>query len=153
MSETIGVDIAEIIRSTEIPEGKIVIHANTPSYVGSHVTGFSNMVKAMVTYLAEPSEEKTQTINIIPGYVEPSDMKEIKRILKLMNVPFIMFPDTSDVVNSPITGKYSMSPKGGAKVEDIKKSGSSKATIAMGSFSSKDVHTNWKQNAKTCPHH
>jgi nitrogenase molybdenum-iron protein beta chain len=138
LSETIGDDIAEIIRSTEIPEGKIVIHANTPSYVGSHVTGFSNMVKAMVTYLAEPSEEKTQTINIIPGYVEPSDMKEIRRILKLMNVPFIMFPDTSDVVNSPITGKYSMYPKGGAKVEDIKKSGSSKATIAMGSFSSKD---------------
>ena len=31
----------------KIPKGKYVIHANTPSYVGSHVTGFSNMTKAM----------------------------------------------------------------------------------------------------------
>ena len=138
LSETIGDDIGEIIRSTEIPEDKIVIHANTPSYVGSHVTGFSNMVKAMVTYLSEATEEKTDTINIIPGYVEPSDMKEIKRILNMIQVPFIMFPDTSNVVNSPLTGKYSMYPKGGTQIEDLKKTGSSKATVAMGSFSSKD---------------
>ena len=119
-------------------KSKIVIHANTPSYVGSHVTGFSNMVKAMVTYLSEPTEEKTDTINIIPGYVEPSDMKEIKRILSMIQVPFIMFPDTSNVVNSPLTGKYSMYPKGGTQIEDLKRTGSSKATVAMGSFSSKD---------------
>jgi nitrogenase molybdenum-iron protein beta chain len=138
LSETIGDDISDIIRGAKIPEGKVVIHANTPSYVGSHVTGFSNMVKAMVAYLAEDTEVKNSTINIIPGYVEPSDMKEIKRIMKLLNAPYIMFPDTSDVVNAPMTGKYEMYPKGGTKVEEIRKSGSSKATIAMGSFASKD---------------
>lgn len=138
LSETIGDDIGEIIRSSQIPEGKIVIHANTPSYVGSHVTGFANMVKAMVTYLAEPSEEKNEVINLLPGYVEPSDMKEMKRILNLLKAPFIMFPDTSDVVNAPLTGRYQLYPKGGARVEDIQKSGHSKATIAMGSFASKD---------------
>jgi nitrogenase molybdenum-iron protein beta chain len=138
LSETIGDDIGDIIRSSEIPEGKTVIHANTPSYVGSHVTGFSNMVKAMITYLAENTETKTNTINIIPGYVEPSDMKEIKRILNLLDAPFIMLPDTSNVVNAPMTGKYEMYPKGGTKVDEIKKTGSSKATIAMGSFASRD---------------
>jgi nitrogenase molybdenum-iron protein beta chain len=45
LSETIGDDLVSIISSTEVPEGKLVIHANTPSYVGSHITGFSNMVK------------------------------------------------------------------------------------------------------------
>ena len=138
LSETIGDDVGEIIRSTSIPEGKVVIHANTPSYVGSHVTGFANMVKAMVTYLAEPSEDKTETINIIPGYVEPCDMKEIKRILGLLKVPYIMYPDTSNVVNSPLTGKYEMYPKGGVTIDEIKKSGASRATIAMGEFSSRD---------------
>ena len=138
LSETIGDDVGEIIRSTSIPEGKVVIHANTPSYVGSHVTGFSNMVKAMVTYLAEPSEEKNETVNIIPGYVEPCDMKEIKRILSLLKAPYIMYPDTSNVVNSPLTGKYEMYPKGGVTIDEIKKSGASRATIAMGEFSSKD---------------
>jgi len=138
LSETIGDDIGDIIRGAKIPEGKLVIHANTPSYVGSHVTGFSNMVKAMVSYLAENTEEKNDTINIIPGYVEPSDMKEIKRILNLLKAPFIMLPDTSEVVNAPMTGKYEMYPKGGTKIEDLKKTGSSKATIAMGSFASKE---------------
>ncbi len=138
LSETIGDDVGEIIRSTSIPEGKVVIHANTPSYVGSHVTGFANMVKAMVTYLAEPSEKINETINIIPGYIEPCDMKEIKRILGLLKAPYIMYPDTSNVVNSPLTGKYEMYPKGGTTIADIKRSGSSRATIAMGEFSSKD---------------
>ena len=138
LSETIGDDVGEIIRSTSIPEGKVVIHANTPSYAGSHVTGFANMVKAMVTYLAESSEEKNETINIIPGYIEPCDMKEIKRILSLLKAPYIMYPDTSNVVNSPLTGKYEMYPKGGVTIDEIKKSGASRATIAMGEFSSKD---------------
>jgi nitrogenase molybdenum-iron protein beta chain len=96
------------------------------------------MVKAMVTYLAEPSEEKNETINIIPGYIEPCDMKEIKRILSLLKAPYIMYPDTSNVVNSPLTGKYEMYPKGGVTIDEIKKSGASRATIAMGEFSSKD---------------
>ena len=63
-----------------------VIHANTPSYVGSHVTGFANMVKAMVDYFAEPTGKKNGQVNVIPGWVEPRDMGEIKRLAKLMGV-------------------------------------------------------------------
>ncbi len=54
LSETIGDDIPQIVAKArdegKIPPGKYVIHANTPSYVGSHVTGFANMVKGMVDY-------------------------------------------------------------------------------------------------------
>lgn len=141
LSETIGDDIGDIIKNTmpKLPEGKIVIHANTPSYTGSHVTGFSNMVKAMVTYLAESKrEKKNKTINVIPGFVEPSDMKEMKRMLALLGAKYIMFPDTSGVVNAPLTGRYEMYPDGGTSIEKIKKSGESQVTLAFGSFSSKD---------------
>jgi len=117
LSETIGDDLSEIISSTNIPKGKTVIYANTPSYVGSHITGFSNMTKAMVTHLASKDENGgNNKLAIIPGFVEPSDMAEIKRILKLIGIPFIMFPDTSGVLNSPNTGKYVMYPKGGVTV-------------------------------------
>jgi len=48
LSETIGDDLNQIIGKArdegKIPPGKRVIYANTPSYVGSHVTGFSNMI-------------------------------------------------------------------------------------------------------------
>lgn len=137
LSETIGDDLSEIIKATNIPEGKTVIYANTPSYVGSHVTGFSNMCKAMVTHLAEKKEgKKAKGINILPGYIEPSDMLEIKRITSMLNVPFTMFPDTSNVVATPNTGKYEMYPEGGTRVKDIRKSGNALATIALGKFSS-----------------
>jgi len=137
LSETIGDDVGEIIKSTDIPEGKTVIYANTPSYQGSHVTGFSSMCKAMVTQIAEKKEgKKAKGINILPGYIEPSDMMEIKRMATLLKVPFTMFPDTSSVVATPNTGKYDMYPKGGTTVKEIKKSGNAIATIALGKLSS-----------------
>ena len=56
LSETIGDDVGQIaakaIAEGKVPEGKHVIHASTPSYVGSHVTGFSNMCASMAKYFA-----------------------------------------------------------------------------------------------------
>ena len=82
LSETIGDDLPNIIRQAEIPEGKTVIHVNTPSYQGSHVTGFSGMCKAMVSYLAQSdSPVKKSQMNVLPGFVNPGDMREIRRIV------------------------------------------------------------------------
>ncbi|WP_371374087.1 nitrogenase molybdenum-iron protein subunit beta [Sporomusa aerivorans] len=140
LTETIGDDIPSIIKSSEIPEGKLVIHANTPSYQGSHITGFSNMTKGMVSYLAEAtSPVKKEQVNLIPGFVNPGDMREIKRIVKAMGIKFVMFPDTSGVMDSPMTGKFDMYPKGGATVAQIKDSGNSKLTLALGRFASSDA--------------
>lgn len=140
LSETIGDDIPTYIQQAKeedgyVPEGKYVIHCNTPSYVGSHITGWSNMVTGMVKYLSEKEEPKQQ-LNVIPGYVEPSDTREIKRLLKQLAVDAIVFPDTSDVVDTPQTGTYRMFPKGGTTVEQLKRTGDSVATIACGLFTS-----------------
>ncbi|QDR82824.1 nitrogenase molybdenum-iron protein subunit beta [Sporomusa termitida] len=140
LTETIGDDIPSIIKSAEVPEGKLVIHANTPSYQGSHITGFSNMTKGMVAYIAETaSPVKKEQANIIPGFVNPGDMREIKRIVKAMGIKFIMFPDTSGVMDAPMTGKFTMYPQGGATVAQIKDSGNSKITLALGRFASSDA--------------
>ncbi|MDI6898105.1 nitrogenase molybdenum-iron protein subunit beta [Methanocella conradii] len=137
LSETIGDDVPTIIKQSEVPEGKIVIHANTPSYVGSHVTGFSNMCKAMVSYLAESDgRAKKERVNILPGFVNPGDMREIKRLVRELGVEMTMFPDTSNVVDAPLTGRYEMYPEGGATVAEIRDSGNSKLTLALGAWSS-----------------
>jgi nitrogenase molybdenum-iron protein beta chain len=139
LSETIGDDIPQIIAAAKdkkhIPDGKYVIHCNTPSYVGSHVTGFSNMVKAMVSYFSEPGPQ-TKTINIIPGWVEPSDMREIKRICAGMGLSIIMFPDTSNVLDCPQTGSFEFYPKGGTMISDLKCTGQSQMTLALGRMAS-----------------
>ncbi|MEW6347615.1 MAG: nitrogenase component 1 [Thermodesulfobacteriota bacterium] len=140
LSETIGDDIPQIARKADadgkIPKGKYVIHVNTPSYVGTHVTGFANMTKAMVDYFAQTNGKRLDQINLIPGYVEPSDMEEIKRIADVMGVRTVLFPDTSGVLNRPQTGKYEMFPKGGVTVEALRTTGSSMATIALGPMAS-----------------
>lgn len=139
LSETIGDDIPTIIKSAEIPPGKVVIHANTPSYQGSHVTGFANMTKAMVSYLstAQPGGKKEQ-INVLPGFVNPGDMREIKRIVAAMGIAYILFPDTSGVMDAPMTGQYTMFPRGGTRVSDIVDAGNSMLTLGLGAYASSD---------------
>jgi nitrogenase molybdenum-iron protein beta chain len=140
LSETIGDDIPQIINKAKtdgkIPQGKFVFHANTPSYVGSHVTGFANMTKAMVDYFAQPNGRKTTTVNLIPGFVEPADMAEIRRMAMELGVKPIIFPDTSKVLNGPLTGKHKMFPEGGVTIEALQQSGSSMGSIAMGGLAS-----------------
>ncbi len=142
LSETIGDDLPQIKKKAEtegkIPEGKYVISASTPSYSGSHVTGFSNMVKAMAD-MAEPTGTKNGKINIIPGWVEPADMEEITRLTNLMAVNTVLFPDTSGVLNGPLSGEYKMFPDGGTTVAELKSTGDSMGTLALGEWCSADA--------------
>jgi nitrogenase molybdenum-iron protein beta chain len=138
LSETIGDDIPQIaekaIEEGKVPAGKFVIHANTPSYVGAHPTGFANMTKAMVDYFSKVTREDkvARRVNIIPGYVEPADMAEIKRMAKLMGLDPIMFPDTSGVLDAPITGVHDMYPSGGVTIDELFATGDAQHTIALG---------------------
>ncbi|MBN7575749.1 MAG: nitrogenase molybdenum-iron protein subunit beta [Clostridium beijerinckii] len=136
LSETIGDDLKGFIDAIDIPEGKYVLHANTPSYVGSHITGFSNMVTGFIKGLSKTTGVKNGKMCVIPGFVNPGDMREVKRLLKLMGVDFTMLPDTTGVFDAPMTGKYEMYPKGGTKIQDIIELGDCEKTLALGSFAS-----------------
>lgn len=136
LSEVIGDDMVQIIKKAydekKIPAGKVVIHANTPSFKGSHVTGYANMAAAMVTYFAKNTGKKNGKVTLIPSFIEPSDMSEIKHLADELGISYIMYPDTSDVVNGPMDGKFHMYPKGGCRKEDIEASGDSIASFAIG---------------------
>jgi nitrogenase molybdenum-iron protein beta chain len=154
LSETIGDDVGDIVREfgPKLPEGKTVIYASTPSYQGSHITGFSNMCKAMVDQVAETTGTKNESINIFPGFIEPSDMEEIKRIAAQLKIDITMYPDTSGVVSSPIKGTYEMYPEGGTTIKAIKASGDAKATLALGSFSSEAAAFALEKKCNVEPH-
>jgi nitrogenase molybdenum-iron protein beta chain len=142
LSETIGDDLPQITekarQSGKIPEGRHVIFASTPSYVGSHVTGFSNMVKGMLT-VAEPAGRKNGRVNIIPGWVEPADMEEIKRLAALVGVDITLFPDTSGVLNGPLSGEFRMFPEGGVTIRQLKHTADAIGTLALGEWCSADA--------------
>ncbi len=142
LSETIGDDLPQIFAKARnegtVPPGKTLIGAATPSYVGSHVTGFANMVKAMAD-LAAPTGKKNGKVNIIPGWVEPSDMEEIKRLARLVGADITLFPDTSGILNGPLSGEYHMFPKGGVTVTELQGCGDAIGTLALGEWCSADA--------------
>jgi nitrogenase molybdenum-iron protein beta chain len=119
-----------------VPEGKLVVHCNTPSYVGSHVTGFGAMVAGFIKRLADPKAEKTSRIGVLPGFVNPGDLREIKRCLKLAGLEFAMLPDQSDVLDGPMTGSYDMFPDAGTTLEEIRSLGGCRKILALGEFAS-----------------
>ncbi|HEX3023713.1 MAG TPA: nitrogenase molybdenum-iron protein subunit beta [Chitinophagaceae bacterium] len=143
LSETIGDDVNQILQKARdehhVPEGKFVIHCNTPSYVGSHVTGYANMVTAMVKYFSARTVTRKNQLNLICGWAEPSDMKEIKRIASVLETKVVLFPDTSDVMDLPMTGKHEFYPKGGVTIDELRSTGDSKFTIGLGSFCTEEA--------------
>ena len=141
LSETIGDDVGSYIQDMDIPEGKIVLHTNTPSYVGSHVNGFFNMMCGFIRYLAEKTQASNGKVAVFPGFVNPGDMRELKRMMKVMAVPFTLFPDTSGVMDAPMTGTYSMYPKGGTSIPEIRGLGDCRQVIALGELTSAEPAT------------
>jgi nitrogenase molybdenum-iron protein beta chain len=143
LSETIGDDMTQIISKAKddgcVPEGKQVIYCNTPSYVGTHVTGYANQLTAFVNFFSTATPKKRNVINLVAGWMEPSDMREIKRLSKVMEARTILFPDMTDVLDAPLDGHYKMYPNGGTTIENMKLTGDSKFTIGLGQSCTEDA--------------
>jgi nitrogenase molybdenum-iron protein beta chain len=143
LSETIGDDMTQIISKAgeegKIPEGKKVIYCNTPSYVGTHITGYSNQLASFIKFFSAATSKKRNTVNLVAGWMEPSDMRELKRIAGVMEARTIMFPDMSGVLDAPLTGKFKMYPDGGTSIRDMVATGDSKFTIGLGAYSTEDA--------------
>ncbi|MDR2295831.1 MAG: nitrogenase molybdenum-iron protein subunit beta [Clostridiales Family XIII bacterium] len=132
LSETIGDDLGSYIADMDIPEGKIVVHAGTPSYVGSHINGFFNMMMGFMNYLTQKTGKGNGKTAIFPGWVNPGDIRELKRIAGLMGVESTFFPDQSGILDAPMTGRYALYPEGGTTVDEIRGLGDSEGLIALG---------------------
>jgi nitrogenase molybdenum-iron protein beta chain len=143
LSETIGDDLNQIVSKANedglVPEGKYVIYCNTPSYVGTHITGYSNQVAAMVKFFSTATPKKKNVVNLVAGWMEPSDMREIKRLAQVMEARTIMFPDMTGVLDTPLNGKYVMYPNGGTTIPELRATGDSKFTIGLGQYCTEDA--------------
>lgn len=148
-SEIIGDDMAgfikiakeEMVKKMGEKEANSVkiIPISTPSFVDSHFKGYDNAIKALVDNLARDPTNANEKINIIPGMVNPGDVREIKHILAMMGVEGIILTDISDPFDSPLrpsaTEFKPFYPKGGTTVEEICDSSNSLGTISLCSYS------------------
>jgi len=115
MAEVIGDDLGAFI-STSKQEGHIptdfpVPYAHTPSFVGSHITGYDNMLKGILTTLAKDQKSATSNgkFNFNLGF-DPyvGNVRELKRILELFGIDYTVLSDNSDSFDSPNTGEFQM---------------------------------------------
>ncbi|QKF80580.1 nitrogenase molybdenum-iron protein subunit beta [Halarcobacter ebronensis] len=160
MAEVIGDDLnAFVIGAREEAEGELdnieIPYAHTPSFVGSHITGYDNMMKSILEQLNPPKAEAKdeERINIIPGF-EPyiGSLREIKKISKLFGDKIIMIGDHEDQWDTG-AGEYKLYA-GGTTIADTKTAINAKATISLQKYSTvstaKTIKNKWKQDYVTC---
>ena len=133
LSETIGDDIPAFIDEflDNNPEVTIpILSVRTPSYVGTHITGFDNFLKELALKLPRKSRPNGK-VNVIPGWVNPGDLREIKHILREMDIPGLVLTDYSDTLDGGLYSPKPHFPRGGNTLDELKDSANAKGTIAL----------------------
>jgi nitrogenase molybdenum-iron protein beta chain len=137
LSETIGDDIPAIIDEflDKHPDVTIpILSVKTPSYIGNHTTGFDNFLKEIALNLPDRRKKKGETngrINIIPGWVNPGDIRELKHMLREMGLHGLWITDYSETLDGGYYNPRPHFPRGGTTIEELRSSSKSLATIAL----------------------
>jgi nitrogenase molybdenum-iron protein beta chain len=97
------------------------------------------MVKGILKGFAKKTGAPNGKVNIIPGFCEPSDMAEIRRLCGMLGVEIVMVPDTDGVVNGPLTGTYEMFPNYGTTPEEVATMGDAKGSIGLGRWATAEA--------------
>ncbi len=141
MAEVIGDDLDSFIKTAKqkevIPESFDVPFAHTPSFVGSHITGYDNMMKGILTHFWDGKERKAgNSVNLLGGFDGycVGNNRELKRMMGLMGVDYTLLSDPSDVFDTPADGQFRMYD-GGTTLEATKAALNAKATFALQGFS------------------
>ncbi len=137
LSETIGDDIPGTIDEFQEKNPDItipILSVKTPSYIGNHTTGFDNFLREIANSLPDKRKKKGETngkINIIPGWVNPGDIRELKHIVREMGLHGLWLTDYSETLDG---GYYEPRPhfaRGGTTVEELRSSSKSLATVSI----------------------
>lgn len=140
IAEVIGDDLNAYIRTARekgiIPKDLMVPFAHTPSFVGSYLTGYDNMMKGILTTVTQGKKgDPNGKINFIPGFdTYTGDYFELKRLMDIMGVKHTILADVSNVFDAPNTGEYKLYP-GGTPLADAMDSVNATATIALQKYS------------------
>nr|WP_319389604.1 nitrogenase molybdenum-iron protein subunit beta [uncultured Cohaesibacter sp.] len=140
MAEVIGDDLNAFIGNSRkeghIPEDFPVPFAHTPSFVGSHTTGWDNMFEGTIRYFTVNDMEGKEVgsngkINIVPGFeTYLGNYRVLHRYMKEMGVDYSLLCDPSEVLDTPADGKYRMY-SGGTTQDEVKDAPNAKDTLLL----------------------
>lgn len=140
MAEVIGDDLNAFIGNAKkeghIPEDLPVPFAHTPSFVGSHTTGWDNMFEGMASYftrsdMADKTVGSNGKINIVPGFeTYLGNYRVIHRMMQDMGAGYSLLCDPSEVLDTPADGEYRMYA-GGTPIAEMKDAPNATTTILL----------------------
>ncbi|MDA8087867.1 MAG: nitrogenase molybdenum-iron protein subunit beta [Nitrospiraceae bacterium] len=158
MAEVIGDDLNAYIRKAKdegrIPRELPVPFAHTPSFVGSHLTGYDNMLKGILQAVtAGRKGDPNGRVNLIPGFdTYTADYRELARMMDAMNVAHTILADAGGTYDSPNTGEYRLYP-GGTPLAEAADSVNAMATISLQKYSAAKalefIRKEWVQKTAT----
>lgn len=158
MAEVIGDDLNAFIGNAKkeghLPESVPTPFAHTPSFVGSHVTGWDGMFEGFLRYftlneMADKTVGSNGKINIVPGFeTYLGNYRVIHRLLQEMDVDYAFLCDPSEVLDTPADGEYRMYA-GGTPLAELKDAPNAITTLLLQpdqlSKTKKFVTDTWKQ--------
>ncbi|MDA3901412.1 MAG: nitrogenase [Spirochaetes bacterium] len=141
LSETIGDDISMILKEFHKRRGEsktpVILYTSTPSYRGTHVTGFFKTLHDVINQTAIQTEPVDRMINIFSGLFSPAEIRSLKEIAASFSLKTILFPDYSDTLDGGNWNQYHPIPPGGTPIQIINNCGNAQASIDF-SFCQKD---------------
>jgi len=140
MAEVIGDDLNAFIGNSKkeghIDEDMPIPFAHTPSFVGSHTTGWDNMFEGTIRYFTLNEMEDKEVgsngkINIVPGFeTYLGNYRVLHRYMQEMDVEYSLLCDPSEVLDTPADGKYRMY-SGGTTQEEVKDAPNARDTLLL----------------------
>jgi nitrogenase molybdenum-iron protein beta chain len=160
MAEVIGDDLNAFINNTKkaghIEQDFPTPFAHTPSFVGSHTTGWDNMFEGMIRYftLNHMDDKKVGSngkINLVPGFeTYLGNFRVMHRMMKEMGVDYTLMSDPSEVLDTPADGTFRLY-SGGTTQAELKDSPNAIDTLLLQPWqlekTKKFVQTIWHQPA------
>ena len=160
MAEVIGDDLNAFINNTKkaghIEQDFPTPYAHTPSFVGSHTTGWDNMFEGMIryftlNYMDDKKVGSNGKINLVPGFeTYLGNFRVMHRMMKEMGVDYTLMSDPSEVLDTPADGTFRMYA-GGTTQAELKDSPNAIDTLLLQPWqlekTKKFVQTIWHQPA------
>ena len=139
-TEIIGDDIDGVV--TKLNNGLLkekyadrevhLIAIHTPSFVGSMISGYDIALRDFVTHFAEKGEPNGK-LNLLTGWVNPGDVKELKHLLSLMDVDATVLLETESF-DSPLLPDGTGKSHGSTTIADLKGTANAVGTIALARY-------------------
>ena len=159
MAEVIGDDLGAFVGNARqdgsIPDDFPVPFAHTPSFVGSHITGYDSMMKSILDTLTEGKKAETTNgkINFIPGFeTYIGNLRELKKIISAFDLDATILGDHEMYLDSPNLGEFEMYQEG-TSLEDAADCINAEATITLQTYTTpktrKMIEKQWKQKTLT----